>query len=157
MKHLVLCGATLLLLGLGCSRTPSNSELFNEPAAVPAGAPLQVLQWKTITSSIDAPHETMSILFGNDVAIESARSGKQAEYPAGSVLSLVTWSQQEDKHWFGARIPKDFKTMEVVKVSAGADGKASTSYERYEGQARVASEDDERRAYILEQRASVMP
>ena len=159
MRLLMAGCVALLSFALGCSRTPSNSEVFNQPAAIPAGAPLDPLQWKVITSSIDAPHQTMSMLFGNDVAVASARSGKQGKYPAGAVLSLVTWAQQEDRHWFGARIPKQFQTMEIVKVTPGAEGETTTSYERFEGQGlQKASDGDEaRKAYILLQRAAVMP
>ena len=28
-----------------------------------------------------------------------------ALYSAGAVLALVTWTQREDPHWFGGRIP----------------------------------------------------
>lgn len=154
MRALPLGGLLILVLALGCTRAPLNTETFNVPAAVPATAPLQVLEWKVITSSIDAPRQTMSILFGNDAAVASARSG--AEYPAGAVLALVTWTQKEDGHWFGARIPRDFRTMEIVRVSAEADGKTA-SYERFEGQALAGSEDEGRAAYIIGQRASVMP
>jgi Cytochrome P460 len=157
MRVLRLGALVILGLMLGCSRTPSHSEAFNVGAALPKGAPMQVLDWKVITSSIDAPNQTMSMLFGNDVAIASARSGAHTEYPAGAALALVTWTQKEDGHWFGARIPKDFKTMEVVKVAAGADGKDASSYEKFEGQALAGSVDEARMDYILGQRASVMP
>lgn len=161
MRRIAGFGAALLFLAMGCSRTPANSELFNEGAALPASGPLQALEWKVITSSIDAPHETLSTLFGNDAAVASARSGKHADYPAGSVLSFVTWSQQEDRHWFGAKIPKQVQSMEMVRVSEGADGKTSSSYERFEGQGLVkvagGTGDEARKAYVLSQRASVMP
>jgi hypothetical protein len=161
MRRLVIFGAAVLLLAGGCSRTPDDSELFNGDAALPASAPVQALEWKVITSSIDAPHETMSTLFGNDMAVASARMGTRSGYPAGSVLSFVTWSQQEDRHWFGGKIPKQVMSMEVVTVAQGADGKATSSYERFEGQglAKVASGsgDEARMSYVLSQRASVMP
>jgi Cytochrome P460 len=157
IKRLSVCCLEMgLLLASGCMRAPSNADVFNEPAALPVGAPLQALEWKVITSSIDAPNQTMSILFGNDAAIASARAGAMS-YPVGSVLTLVTWTQKEDGHWFGARIPKNFKTMEVVKVTAGADGKTANSYERFEGQTPAGSGDVGRTDYILGQRASVMP
>ena len=38
----------------------------------------------------------MYTLFGNDLAVQYAHTNPQHDYPAGSVLSLVTWSQQED-------------------------------------------------------------
>jgi hypothetical protein len=150
MKLLAAGCVALLVLASGCSRTASKSEAINEGAAIPAGAPLDPLQWKVITSSVDATHATMSTLFGNDLAIASARAGKP-QYAPGSVLSLVTWAQKEDQHWFGARIPKHFETMEIVKI----DSKASATYQRVG--AGAAGDDDVRKAYILGERASVMP
>jgi hypothetical protein len=150
MRLLATVCVALLLTTSGCAHTASNSEAINENAVLPAGLPMDPLRWKVITSSVDATHQKMSTLFGNDLAIASARSGKP-EYAPGSVLSMVTWAQQEDRHWFGARIPKHFETMEIVKV----DGKASASYQRI---GTVSAGDDEaRKAYILGQRASVMP
>jgi hypothetical protein len=37
----------------------------------------------------------MSALYGNDLAIQCARVNAQGTYPAGAVLSLVIWKQQE--------------------------------------------------------------
>ena len=61
----------------------------------------------------------MSTLYGNDVAVRYARMNPQQDYPAGSVLSLVTWVQREDGHWFGAKIPGPVKSVEFVTVTAG--------------------------------------
>jgi Cytochrome P460 len=159
MRRLLILGVVVLSFSTGCSRTPPDSELFNAGAALPASAPVQALDWKVITSSIDATHETMSTLFGNDLAVASARMGKS--YPGGSVLSFVTWSQQEDRHWFGGKIPKQVQSIEVVTVTQSADGKTASSYERFEGQglARTVSNSSDlaRMEYLLSQRASVMP
>ena len=47
-----------------------------------------------------------------------------------SVLALVTWSQREDPHWFGARIPDQPRSLEFVEV-----GKTQQAgdYSRYAG------------------------
>jgi hypothetical protein len=65
--------AGLLLFTGGCSqRTPTEHDLFNVDAALPAGLPVRPLDWRVITSSIDREHHTMTTLFGNDAAVASA-------------------------------------------------------------------------------------
>ncbi|CAN5753839.1 hypothetical protein BH10ACI4_BH10ACI4_35810 [soil metagenome] len=159
MKRLIFCSTLALALLAGCKHEVPDTELFNAEAALPANLPVQPWQWKVITSGIDPTQQTMSTLFGNDIAIASARTGAHTEYPAGAVLALVTWTQQEDRHWFGGRIPKAYKSMEVVKFIANPDGKNVSSYERFEGSGTtpVAIADEGRRESILSQRASVMP
>jgi hypothetical protein len=91
------------------------------------------------------------------------RSNSPQEYPAGSVISLVTWMQVEDPHWFGAKMPGQVKTVEFVSVSAGPGNQTVNSYEDYEGSPlrKVASPvgplPASRAAYLLSWRASVMP
>jgi hypothetical protein len=105
----------------------------------------------------------MSTLYGNDAAVRYARSNSQQDYPAGSVLSLVTWAQREDERWFGARIPGQMKSVEFVSVAAGSDGKPAYSYEIYEGaplqktSSSMGRAQGSRADYLLSQRASVMP
>jgi hypothetical protein len=99
----------------------------------------------------------MSTLYGNDVAVQYARANAEKMYPAGSVLSVVTWSEQEDPRWFGAKIPQKVGSVEFVTVT----GPGAYSYQRYEGSPlkRVAMDatTNERADYLLAQRAAVMP
>jgi hypothetical protein len=158
-----IIAALLLFATVGCAhRTPTERDLFNVDAALPAGLPVQPLSWRVITSSIDREHHTMATLFGNDAAIRSARSaGGVSTYPAGSALALVTWSQREDEHWFGGRIPQQFVSMELVTVAAGTDGKGAASYERFGANGRAVSgsadEKTTRRDAILAERAPATP
>ncbi|HEY6902526.1 MAG TPA: cytochrome P460 family protein [Puia sp.] len=69
-----------------------------------------------ITTFVDTRSGTMSTLYGNEIAVRSARAGKT--YPAGSELSLVTWSQRDDAHWYGGRIPKALHSVATVKYNA---------------------------------------
>jgi hypothetical protein len=163
MKIIASLGAALLLIAIpGCShRTPTDTDLFNGSAAIAAGKlPFNPLQWKVITTGIDPQHRTMSTLYGNDLAVQSARSGKPSStYPDGAVLSLVTWSEREDPHWFGARIPGPIQTIEFVAVG-GKDPAAA--YQRFEGaELQPAAQDaaiaEARKSAILAERASVMP
>ena len=151
---------------VGCShRAPTERDLFNVDAALPAGLPVAPLEWRVITSSIDREHRTMATLFGNDAAVTSARSAADAvtyptAYGAGSQLALVTWVQRDDEHWFGGRIPQRFVSMELVTVAAGADGKTTTTYQRFGADGRLADGSDQdavREGAILAERASFMP
>jgi|SRR5271167_1418535 len=54
-------------------------------------------------------------------------------------LSLVTWKQQEDRRWFGAKIPAASKSVELVAVGTAADHRLWTVSRR-------TSEDDIRPA-----------
>jgi hypothetical protein len=87
---------------------------------------------------VDPRTRITATLYGNDVAIQAARqrdhpAGQIAnalEYPAGSVLALVTWAQRDDPHWFGARIPDVPVSVEFVQI---ANGKPGSSYRDFAG------------------------
>ena len=105
----------------------------------------------------------MFTLYGNDIAVRYSRTNSQHNYPNGSVLSLVTWTQQEDSRWFGAKIPDQVKSVEFVFVGAAENGRPSYSYQKYEGTPlkRVSAQEgptlSDRGAYLVSQRAAVMP
>ncbi len=139
------------------------SDVFNGNAALPSDLPYQPFQWRVITSSVDKQNLTMSTLYGNDLAVNHARTSLQGPYPAGAVLSLVTWHQQEDQHWFGGRIPGKVQSIEFVTVDPSSDNKTAYSYQAYEGDSlkKMSSSDASvtrpRIDFILSRRASVMP
>jgi hypothetical protein len=152
--------AALLWLALcSCGGSGGVTASINERAAFTGTLPQNPLQWKVITSSIDRQAATMSTLYGNDMAVRFARDGAR-DYPAGSVLSLVTWTEREDDRWFGARIPGQVKAVEFVTVKGESP---SCVYEIYQGSplARISQSNDRspgsRAAYLLSLRAAVMP
>jgi len=105
----------------------------------------------------------MSTLYGNDLAIAYARTSPQHDYPVGAELSLVTWTQAEDTRWFGAKIPAQLKSVEFVTVESAPDGTRSYSYQEFTGVLlKMASTQksltpSDRTAYLLSERAAVMP
>jgi hypothetical protein len=155
--------AIIISLGIfGCSgNEPRIVATANQSASLVGQLPANPLQWKVISSMIDGPDSTMATLCGNDIAVQYVRTHSTHDYPPGSVISLVTWTQQEDPRWFGARIPATVKSVEFVAVDAAADGSTSYSYTKYEGAPLKRSlgpvTGDERAAYLLSQRAAVMP
>jgi hypothetical protein len=167
MRKQIQFATLVVLLGLcGCQGVnPRVTTRLNQQAALAGDLPLNPVQGKVITSWIDKSdpqHPTMSTLYGNDVAVQFARTNAGHDYPAGTVLSLVTWNQQEDERWFGGNIPASPKSVEIVTVTASA-AKTAFSYQRYEGAPlrKAASETGptpgDRSNYLLSQRAAVMP
>lgn len=153
-----------ILSVIGCSNPypPVVAEL-NKSAALTANLPSNPMQDKVITSWIDRRDATMSTLYGNDIAVQYSRTSQQQDYPSGTTLSLVTWTQQEDPRWFGARIPAKVKSVEYVMVKTGPDQRTSYTYESYAGTplrktgGQQGPTPTPRAAYLLSQRAVVMP
>lgn len=141
----------------------NNDFVFTTPtqhtaASLPDTPFLKLNEWEVITSGIQKDLQTMSTLYGNGRAVASARKGA-ASYPADALLTLVTWKQQADDHWFGAMIPGRVASVEQVQFQPG---NAAPLYKKYTGNNLVADktsgEEAQRRiAYITRQRASVMP
>lgn len=159
-----LLGAVLTLSVLGCSnRNPSLVPARNTNAELTGDLPFNPLQDRVITSWINREDSTMSTLYGNDIAVQYARTNDQHSYPAGSILSVITWNQQEDPRWFGARIPAKVKSVEYITVKAASDQKPSYSYQDYEGAplkktlALDGPTPNDRALWLLSQRAAVMP
>jgi hypothetical protein len=160
--------ASLLVLSsmlAGC--TVPNSRVSTRPndlAELGGGisALSNPLLWKVVTSGVDPQSSTMYTLYGNDIAVLYARTSVGREYPDGAVLALVTWQQQDDARWFGARIPARPESVEFLNVSVPGGGHSSNAYRRYEGSplrevASTESQNEARVATLLSLRAAVMP
>jgi hypothetical protein len=118
----------------GCSNpAPKIAATLNESASLSGDLPVNPLKWKIITSMVDKKNSTMSTLYGNDVAVEYARTNAQRAYPEGSRLALVTWTEADDQRWFGAKIPGGVKAVEFVFVKLNREGRVSYTYQKYEG------------------------
>lgn len=164
MKTICFICVTSLLGPTSCSKqNPLVATTLNERASLAGDLPSNPLRSGVITSAVNQRDSTMWTLFGNDLAVKYARTNSGHDYPAGSMLSLVTWEQQEDRRWFGGEIPGLPKSVEVVTVSTGAEHRPSYLYQRFEGAPlkKVSTLElatpSERAAYLLSQRAAVMP
>lgn len=157
MKLLYILFAVLILASFACNNRKPSEELLNKKAAIPASFRYDK-NLKVITSSFNRKNKTMSTLYGNDLALKTAIAGN-VSYPAGENFTLVTWKQQEDDHWFGARIPGDLLSVEVIKTTG--TGRAAINYQKFEGHDLSIASDtlhqQERIKYILAQKPSVMP
>lgn len=154
------CSAVLF----ACSeQQPKIAATINQSASITGNLPANPLQWKVITAALDKQNSTMSTLYGNDVAVQYARTHAQLEYPVGSALSLVTWTQIDDSRWFGAKIPQQVQSVEFVFVQPADDSGTVFSYQKYEGSPLKLTSlqqgftPNDRAAWLLAQRAAVMP
>jgi hypothetical protein len=122
----------------------------------PGSREFHPLDWRAITSRIDKSKGTMSILYGDTDAVVSVRKGSLSDL---SVLALVTWTQKEDEHWYGANITSAVQSVEIMGFGLNGEGFV---FSHYEGQPLQKKEVDaayikERIAYLTGLRASVMP
>jgi hypothetical protein len=108
-----------------------NDHVFTFPIADTLSLPDSAYPFKgkVITSFVDKRLGTMSTLYGNDMAAQNARAGHN--YMAGSILTLVTWSQRDDPHWFGARIPGEVVLVEKIIFPLASGHYIIPLYERY--------------------------
>jgi hypothetical protein len=151
---------------LGCSEQKNSrvaTKLNQDASLVGANLPLNPLGQKVITSWIDRQNSTMSTLYGNEAAVQYARTHSEHEYPPGSVLALATWNEQEDERWFGGRIPGKPKSVEFVFLGTTPERRLSYVYQRFEGAPlkQVVTQQSltpgDRASFLLSQRAAVMP
>lgn len=157
--------ALVCALGLlGCSsHPPAGAPTLNQGAKVIGDLPINPLSWRVITSLADKTSSTMSTLYGNDLAVDYARTHPDSRYPDGSVLALVTWAQQNDPRWFGAKIPAHVSSMEMLTIGALPDGHATYSYLEFTGTPLKQSSAEQtatpsgRALFLLSQRAAVFP
>ena len=155
----ILFVASLFILSACNNRKPAE-ELLNKKAAIPVSFNFSKAGLKVITSSINKKEQTMSTLYGNDLALKTAISGSTS-YPPGENLTLVTWKQQDDDRWFGAKIPGELLSVEIIKTIHSSIGSIATNYQRFTGKELIADTDtahqQDRIIYIFSQKPSVMP
>jgi len=105
----------------------------------------------------------LATISGNEQAIAYARHHASSNYPAGSVLAVVTWGQQDDPRWLGGKIPGGVRSVEFLEVQTAADSGQNYLYSLYSGtplrkSVSIAEKAPTSRAsYLLAQKAAIMP
>ncbi|WP_158797535.1 cytochrome P460 family protein [Pedobacter sp. L105] len=160
MRSSYLLLPALLLFLVSCSeKHPDGASLINKEASLPAAFNFSKMGLKVITSSINKKQGTMSTLYGNDLALNTAKAGRPAQ--PGEVLALITWKQKDDDRWFGAKIPGKLQSMEMINTTAAPGAAATVTYKHYDGDQMALNPDtlvnQERIKYIFDQKPSVMP
>jgi len=110
----------------------ARAGLLNTEAAAADDSTLLAMEWEVITVSRSDREASLSMVYGNPRAIEHLRGAfpePGASFAPGSALARVTWSEKEDPHWFGARIPGRMARARRITVGATADGQATYACE----------------------------
>jgi len=155
---------TIALAGLlalsACSQNNVPAGQLNEAASLPASFNFSKLGLRVLSSSVNHRQATMATLYGNDLACQAALAGTGAAQP-GEVLALLTWRQQADPNWFGARIPGALQSLELLRTGPGSTGRPAVTYQCFMGKNLTPQADtlhqQERIAYLLAQKPAVMP
>jgi hypothetical protein len=155
---------TIALAGLlalsACSQPKVPAGQLNEAASLPTSFDFSKLGLRVLASSVNRRQATMATLYGNDLARQAALGGNATAQP-GEVLALVTWRQQADPNWFGARIPGKLQSVELLRTEPGSTGHPAVTYQCFTGKDLALQADtlhqQERIAYLLAQKPAVMP
>jgi hypothetical protein len=154
----IALGALLALTACSQHKVPAGQ--LNEAASLPASFDFSKLGLRVLTSSVNRRQATTATLYGNDQARQAALGGTGAAQP-GEVLALLTWRQQADPNWFGARIPGALQSLELLRTIPGDAGHSVVTYQCFAGKNLTLQADtlhqQERIAYLLAQRPAVLP
>jgi hypothetical protein len=111
----------------------SGQEVLSSAAVrFPKGLQFNPLDWAPVTMYSNPQRNAISVLFAKP---SQTRSGTSPS-PSDSDTALVTWTEREDPHWFGARVADTVMSVEVVRSGAnhemeyhsfGGDGIKSAS------------------------------
>jgi len=105
----------------GATVSREREVLNNRAVAYPKGTPFDPLRWTPITVYTDSRKATISVLFAREAEKVGGGSSSAASANAGdrADLALVTWTERDDPHWFGARMPDKVISVEAVHVNQG--------------------------------------
>jgi hypothetical protein len=159
MKAPTIALAALLALS-ACTQNQVPGGQLNEAASLPPSFDFSKLGLRVLATFVNRRQATTATLYGNDLARQVALAGNAAAQP-GEVLALLTWQQQADPNWFGARIPGPLQSLELLRASPDAAGQPVVSYQRFVGKNLVPTADTlhqrARIAYLLAQKPAVLP
>ncbi|TVT43285.1 hypothetical protein FNT36_04130 [Hymenobacter setariae] len=154
----IALGALLALSACSQNKVPAGQ--LNKAASLPTTFNFSMLGLRVLTTFINRRQATTATLYGNDRARQAALGGTGAAQP-GEVLALLTWRQQADPNWFGARIPGALQSLELLRTGPGSMGRPAVSYQYFTGKDLTQRADtlgqQARIAYLLAQRPAVLP
>lgn len=112
---------------------------------------------QVITSWFNDKRHTISVLYGNEQAMQATDS----IHYAGEQYRLVTWHQQGNPLWFGGQINGRMALVEQVEIIASASGdlesKYSVIYHEASDSISNTPREQARISYILTRRKAMHP
>lgn len=107
---------------------------------------------KVITSFSDRKQQTISLLYGNELALQSAKTGIHNK---GELFELVTFKQADNKYWYGSYINGAVQSIELVTSYATDKNVIAFKYKIPQGQ--ISGDADARIKSITSHRALLFP
>lgn len=114
-------GSLLLIPVLSCKR---NTQTVLAPEYLHHESGSQV-----ITSLINIKKNTIAIIYGNDRAVQFARSAGKDHQP-GERYVMVTSKQKPMPNWYGANMNGGIISIETVNIIASEKGDIDYDYRR---------------------------
>jgi hypothetical protein len=154
----IALGALLALSACSQPKVPAGQR--NAAASLPAAFDFSKLGLRVLSTFVKRRQATTATLYGNDLARQAALGAPGATQP-GEVLALITWRQQPDPNWFGARIPGALQSLELLRTGPAGAGRPAVRYQCFVGKSLVLKADtlhqQARIAYLLAQKPAVLP
>lgn len=134
-------------------------EPVNENASLPESFDFNAMNLKVVSSSINHKKQTMMTLYGTDSAIDDLKDNAGKVESKERILALITWSQKEDPYWYGAKIPNNLLSVEIIKSQQPFSENSGIVYQKYEGKdlKKVSTDGADRIRTILSMKPSIMP
>lgn len=146
-----------IFLFAGCDQTTAPADLINKKASLPNTFSISDLHQRVISSFYNARDSSNSVLYG-DLGAETILQKNDPSASRAFSLTLVTWRQQEDPHWFGARIPGDLISVERLTKSNMSN---RISYQKLTGKQLITVKDTVGNAgrirFLLSQQPLIQP
>ena len=159
MKAIPIALGALLALS-ACSQPKVPAGQRNAAASLPPAFNFSKLGLRVLSTFVNRRQATTATLYGNDLARQVALGGPGATQP-GEVLALLTWRQQPDPNWFGARIPGALQSLELLRTEPASGGHPTMRYQCFVGKDLVLKSDtlhqQARITYLLAQKPAVLP
>ncbi|WP_439581612.1 hypothetical protein [Dyadobacter bucti] len=115
---------------------------------------------KVIKSIINNKKGTIAMLYGNDVAVQSA-SDSMSKPNIGANYTLVTWKQKPMPQWYGTKMNGEIYSVEHLKVVQRNATQFAFDYDFQTGKGYQPGdgrpEEQQRIKFITSQRAAVFP
>ncbi|MCE7067158.1 hypothetical protein [Dyadobacter sp. CY326] len=115
---------------------------------------------KVIKSIINNKKGTIAMLYGNDLALETAHDSL-SKPNIGAHYTLVTWKQKPMPQWYGTNMNGEIYSIEHLKIVQRNETRFAFDYDFQTGKAYQPSDDrpekQQRIEFITSQQAAVFP
>ncbi|HVI45371.1 MAG TPA: hypothetical protein VM802_10890 [Chitinophaga sp.] len=151
MKAIILTTLSIAIMTTACRQAADKTHTR---IVYDAGAR------RVITHAVNKKLETMSILYGNASAYNTALAGNGL-HQANELYTFVTWRYHENPLWYGSKVNGELLSVEHLRIISPDDAPAQMDYQVESGEVlpvngRLLSR-EERIRYLLEYHPSIMP